>query len=244
MKPPPPLDLPQIDRQPRETVNQWVYRRLRLAVMIGRIPPGRPLTIRDLALALEVSTMPVREALRRLASERALEVRDNRRIEVPVMTALKFRELCEARIALECHAAERALPFITADRLALLAGLDAQIDAAQAAGDRDALTLHNQAFHRALYETNPHQVVLPLIESVWLQLGPFTRLALARLDEFYHVDRHSEALAALRSGNPLALRVAIEADIRDGILQVGTTELLNAYIAAGATLGTETAFGR
>lgn len=236
MAPTPPLSLAVPDRLPKETVNQWAYRSLRQAVMVGLIPPGRSLTIRDVAAALGVSTMPVREALRRLATEQALEVQGNRRIQVPKMTVSKFRELCELRISLECHAAERALPYVNAQRIEELVAIDQRIDEAHDAGDREGVTVYNQEFHRHLYEANPNQVVMPLVESIWLQLGPFTRLALSKLNDFYHVDRHSEALAALKKQDPLALRIALEADIRDGITHVGTAELLNAYVeSAGQT---------
>lgn len=231
-----PLDLPALERLPGETVNQWVYRDLRHAVMIGRVPPGRALTIREIAAALDVSTMPVREALRRLATEQALEVLENRRVQVPQMTAEKFHELCELRIALEVHAAERALPFLTEARLGELAVIDADLEVARQNGDREATTTLNQVFHRFLYETNPHQIAMPQIESVWLQLGPFTRLALSRLDDHYHVDRHNEALGALGRRDGAALRAAVEADIRDGMGHVGTAELLDAYVrSAGRT---------
>lgn len=225
-----PLELPSLPRTPKETAGQWVYRCLRRAVMIGLVLPGRPLTIRDVAAALGVSTMPVREALRQLSTEQALEVQDNRRIMVPQMTVSKFRELCELRITLECHAAERALPYITAQRIDGLAAIDQRIDAAGEADDRERVMILNQEFHRYLYEANPHQMMMPLVESVWLQLGPFTRLALSRLDAFYLVDRHAEAVAALRRHDPLALRIALEADIRDGITHVGTAALLKAYV--------------
>lgn len=227
------LDLPLPARQERETVNQWVYRTLREAVMIGRIPPGRPLTIREIAAALEVSTMPVREALRRLASEQALEVRDNRRVLVPQMTAARFQELCELRITIEGHAAERALPWLTEEVIAQMTEVDKGIDAANAVADVETATVLNQQFHRLLYMANPHQTAMPLIESLWLQLGPFVRLALSRLSDHYTVDRHAEAITAIRRRDAMALRVAIGADIRDGITHAGTAELLNAYIGNG-----------
>ena len=88
------LDLPLLTKAEKETASQTVYRCLRHAVMIGRIPPGRALTIREIAEALNVSMMPVREALRLLSAERALEVQNNRRVQVPLMTASRFRELC------------------------------------------------------------------------------------------------------------------------------------------------------
>ncbi len=62
---------------------------------------------------------------------------------------------------------------------------------------------------------------MPLIESVWLQLGPFQRLVQGDLKNTYLVDRHKEILQALKSRDALALRKAIEADIRDGIGRSG-----------------------
>ena len=80
--------------------NQWVYQLLRTNLLCGKIQPGIPLTIRGVAEALGVSPMPVREALHRLACEGAVEVKNNRRVIVPMMTAEKFSELCDLRILL------------------------------------------------------------------------------------------------------------------------------------------------
>ncbi|WP_407664015.1 GntR family transcriptional regulator [Microvirga alba] len=222
-----------LPRSEKETASQTVYRCLRHAVMIGRIPPGRALTIREIAETLNVSMMPVREALRLLSAERALEVRDNRRVQVPHMTASRFRELCELRVVLETHAALGAMPYVRGDRIAVLEGLDRRIDEANLRDDFEQAIALNQDFHRTIYTANPDQESLPLIESVWLQLGPFIRIALSRLEDFYRIDRHAEAMAALRRQDPIGLRVAIEADIRDGIMHVSADDLLNAYLEGG-----------
>ncbi|MCK0206530.1 GntR family transcriptional regulator [Starkeya koreensis] len=211
------LDLSLEPRLDGETLQQWVFRRLRRSVMAGRFPPGKAVTIRGLADALGVSSMPVREALARLVAERALVLLDNRRVRVPEMTARRFEELMAARTLLECEAAARALAVADAPFIARLDALNRESDAAVAADDIEAMIETNLAFHAALYGGRPDNVLLPLIESVWLQIGPFMRLALADLERHYTVDRHAEALAALRAGDAAALRRAIEADIRDGI---------------------------
>ncbi|MCS0495215.1 GntR family transcriptional regulator [Ancylobacter sp. MQZ15Z-1] len=216
MEPNPP-DLLLEPRLPGETVQQWVFRRLRRSVMAGRFPPGQAVTIRGLAEALGVSAMPVREALRRLVAERALVLLDNRRVRVPEMTARRFDELFAARIMLEVEAAARALPAADAALLRRLTALNRACDAAVEAGGTEAMIETNLAFHAALYGARPDSVLLPLIESVWLQIGPFMRMALADLERHYPVDRHAEALAALEAGDEAGLRRAIEADIRDGI---------------------------
>lgn len=198
-------------------VNRWVYRSLRNAVMCGDVQPGVPLTIRGLAEKLDVSPMPVREALHRLSCEGAIHVKDNRRIVVPEMTAGKFKELHDLRIMLETYAAECALPYIRPEHIDELERLDEELDNIIEQQRVDEVTQANQTFHRCLYQLAPNQATFPMIESVWLQLGPFLRVVLGKLEETYHVDRHKEALDAIRKHNGFALKRAIEADIRDGM---------------------------
>ena len=212
-----------------QKTHEWVYQLLRSNLLCGRIEPGKPLTIRGLAEVLDTSPMPVREALHRLACEGAVEVKNNRRVIVPLMTAEKFNELCDLRILLETHAAEGALPFITDADIERLEQLDAEIDAAVERNDSDHISLGNQAFHRYLYSANPFQISVPLIESLWLQLGPFSRIAIDKLEKVYLVDRHVEAIEALKARNGFGLRRAIEADIRDGIASINTVEGIHDY---------------
>ena len=225
-----PISITLLERANGVTIAQWVYKTLRSAVMNGEILPGKALTIRGLAHVLDVSPMPVREAIRQLSAENALEINASRRVTVPKMTALKFNELCEARIALEPHAAARALPFVTPQILEQLIDLNQQGDQAIADGKLDQASPLNQAFHRLLYSANPHQVCLPMIESLWLQLGPFMRLASSKLEEFYLVDRHIEALDAIKAQDPFALQLAIQADIREGIAFASTPERLQSFV--------------
>lgn len=224
-KPPPePLDLRVKQKPEDQPTHRWVYEVLRENLMCGRIRPGIALTIRGLADLLGVSAMPIREALRRLASEKAIQVKGNRRIVVPLMTAEKFSELSELRILLEVHAAIKAQPFIKAKDIKRLSSLDSAINEAIVKGDTDNIALQNRAFHRHLYAANPVQEVLPFIESLWLQLGPFSRIALDKLEKTYRVDRHEQALQALKQKDVIALGEAIEADIRDGIASIKTLQ--------------------
>jgi DNA-binding GntR family transcriptional regulator len=223
------LELLMLEKTTDLKTNQWVYQLLRTNLLCGKIAPGIPLTIRGLAEALNVSPMPVREALHRLTCEGAVEAKNNRRVIVPLMTAEKFNELCEMRILLETHAAESALPYIRDADISKLEDIDSSIDDAVQQADVEATSLLNQDFHRSLYSANPFQIVVPLIESVWLQLGPFSRIAISKLEKVYIVDRHVEAIEALKQQNSFGLRRAIEADIRDGIASIKTVEGIHNY---------------
>ncbi len=216
-------------RQAHETVQEWVYQQLRTMIMAGQFIPGHSVTIRGVAKMLGVSPMPAREALRRLVAEGALNLLPNRRVTVPDMSPAKFQELCDVRVALETLAAERALPAIDSARLELLRQIDAEIDRAMAAGDAESHLVKNQQFHLTLYQATPSQVLVPLIENLWLQFGPFLRMALNRIGSSWVMDRHVEALDAIAKKDPYALPIAIEADIRDGMGHLGKGELLDTY---------------
>ncbi|RWO94436.1 MAG: GntR family transcriptional regulator [Mesorhizobium sp.] len=196
--------------------------------MSGRFPPGLPVTISGLSESLGVSTMPVRGAIDQLIADGALEYLDNRRVRVPDIDADRFDELIGARIALETVAAERALHFVDYVRLDKLTSLDNLIGTAYENGDVELGIERNFAFHRCMYEARPSFVLLPLIESVWLRMGPFMREATANLDQSYLIDRHAEAIEAIRAKDVQALKEAITADIQDGAGHVGRQRLLNA----------------
>lgn len=199
------------------TRQEWVYRQLKQALLDGQFVPGRSVTLRGIASMLDVSLTPVREALRRLVAERALISHGNRRVSVPNMTPDKLAEICAVRVSLETLAATRALPVFDADRLAQLWRLNEQTDEAIEAGDISSYLRRHREFHYTFYTTGPGDVLMPLIESLWLQFSPFMRLAVAHIGVDYVRDRHAEALHAVARQDIVGLRFAIEADIREGL---------------------------
>ena len=224
------LKLPEPLWLSHATSQEYAYNRMRHSLMIGAIAPGCAITIRGLATALGLSPTPVREALRRLSSENALTVLENRRIMVPEMNSRRFEELITLRCTLECYAAERAIPYLTDILIDDLKRIDALMDEALTRRDFDGLVLLNQRFHSAIYRANPNQIVMPMVESLWLQLGPFQRLAMTYVDDFYRVDRHKEILSALRKRDPITVGMAIEADVRDGVGRLGREALKKIWV--------------
>jgi len=215
------LNIPDIPAISGTTTQEYAYERLRNAIMLGAIEPGTSLTIRGLAERLNLSPTPIREAVRRLSSEHAIQIKDNRRMAVPLMTPNRFEELVALRIAVEVHTAQRALPYMSDFIIEKLTELDNRMDELIFDRDLDQLTLLNQAFHRTLYTVNPAQTSMPIIESIWLQLGPFQRQVLTRVTEYYEIDRHKEILTALTTRDATALIDAITNDIKDGVLKSG-----------------------
>jgi len=225
------INLSSLKSDADETAQEWVYRALRFAIMTGQLQPSQALTIRQLAGILNVSAMPVREALKRLTAEGALTLKANRRIMVPTLVPARLAELIELRVDLEQFAATRALPYVDEDRINQLELLNEKQNEAFENRDFHGIIIGNQIFHRTLYTAHPHAVTMPMIEQIWLQIGPLHRLSVAKLPEHYTHDRHCDIIYALRHHNPYGLKSAIEADIRESIGFLTESDLLTEHEA-------------
>ena len=198
-----------------------VYEELRARMITGKFVPGIGISTRALALELGVSQMPVRDALSRLAAEGAVQIRSKRRIEIPQMTGSRFTDLLDCRLLLEPEAAVQAMPHITAERVRDLAAYDQALETAIENGDVLGYMENNYAFHFGMYRSGSRPTLVRLIETLWLQFGPYMRLVHERVGAATIVDQHHLALAAIAKQDGEALRAAVAADIRDGMDMIG-----------------------
>ena len=204
----------------RPTLAVQVLDQLRGLLIAGALSPGEKLSLRTVADRLGVSMTPVREAVARLIAERALEVLPNRAVRVPVISLQQFRELTAIRLAIEGFAAERAAQVRTAHDLAAIARHDAAFrrQCGRRQRDADAAVRANAAFHFAVYGAAGLPTLLPIIEGLWLRIGPVLNLDMrssaARLVMGGAERCHSTLLAAIESRRPRAARAALARDIR------------------------------
>ena len=211
---------PANTREPGQTaqpVHQQVYDELCASVLAGQFVPGVSVTLRGIAEKLNVSPMPVREAIRRLVAERALEVLPNRRVCVAPMTQTRLRELYHARLSLEPELASLAMEYITKSDIKSLRNIDDELNQSLRSGDVDAYIRCNRNFHFGIYERAYSPVLCPLVRSLWLQFAPFTRIVFGRIGTEVIQDYHADALDALQQQDKQAFHRAIELDIREGM---------------------------
>lgn len=209
--------MPEFSPVDKDTLHERVYLELRTALMTGKFAPGQSITIRALAKAFGTSAMPVREALRRLVAEQALQILPNRSVIVPHMTRERLEDLRRIRVELEGMAAEEAARHITADELDKLAQLLDEMRAAAKNGGPRSYYSQNQDFHFTIYAAARSAVLLPIIESLWLQIGPILTLLSEdpEVSEIFAEKHHAKALAALRANDGPGARDAIASDISE-----------------------------
>ncbi len=154
----------------RETLQEQLYDRLRSALAGGAFQPGESVTIRALAEQFDTSTMPVREALRRLVSESSLEMLPNRTVRVPPLSSARLVELCRIRRALESLAAELAAEHLTDPEVLSLEGYCRVMSGAIGAGEPSRYLAAHRSFHFLIYGAAQSPLLLSMIENTWVQL--------------------------------------------------------------------------
>lgn len=194
-----------------------VYEELRRRLITGKIAPGVAMSTRGIAQQLGVSQMPVRDALSRLAAEGAVEIRTNRKIVVPTMTAERLDEVIRCRMMLEPNAAAMALPNLDAGVIRQLRQADGRVNHALESGDVNDYMENNYSFHFLIYRACGSTILTRLIEMLWLQFGPLMRVVYGRVGTVNLVDQHALALEAIIRRDEDMLREAIRADIADAM---------------------------
>lgn len=210
--------LDEVGSLQHETLGERVTGELRALLIAGRLAPGEKLSLRRVAEALGVSMMPVREAVSRLAADKALEVLPGRAVRVPVLTLAQFRELTRIRLVVEGFAAEEATKVITDAQIAVVAQHEAAfLAAAKDPPDPAAAVGANRDLHFSLYEAAGMPSLIEMISRLWLKAGPILNLDMRhepkRLDGGSAVVAHAQLLAALRRRDPAAARQALVEDI-------------------------------
>lgn len=209
--------------QAKQPTHERAYQRLRDMVLHGELAPGQPVTIQGLVQIMEIGMTPVREAIRRLTAQGALEFQGNRRVSVPRLDSTTYEELAFARLAVEPELARRAAAHVSAEDIATLVQIDAEVDTAIEAGDVQGYLASNHSFHRTLYAHAGAPVLLAISDMLWLRTGPSQRVMLGRAGTANLPDKHQEALAALRAGDADAVAEAIRGDIEQGIVSVNAS---------------------
>jgi DNA-binding GntR family transcriptional regulator len=137
------------------------------AILTGELPAGAPLRLGELASALGMSMMPVREALRRLAAIGLVDIVPHKGAWVRELTADDAQDTLDTRLALETLAIQRAVGrFTEQDTETAAAELDRHVAAARR-GENVAARLAHSQFHFTIYRASGSRWLLRALEPVW-----------------------------------------------------------------------------
>lgn len=211
------LVAPVTEEEP-STLGRRVYADLSGLLMRGELSPGDKLSLRSLAMRLGVSMQPVRQAVDRLVADQALEVMPSRAVRVPVMTVARLKELTRIRIVIEGFAVEEAARAWTARDMAEIERHDAVFrrECRKRVPDLARAVVANRDLHFSIYRAAALPSLLPIIEGLWLRVGPVLNLDMRASPERIKLGAgrcHADMMAALVRRDARAARAALTADI-------------------------------
>jgi DNA-binding GntR family transcriptional regulator len=173
------------------------YHEIRGLIVSLELAPGAVIDERDLIERLGIGRTPVREALRRLAHERLVEVYPRRGMFVTGVDVRQLARLSEVRAVLEPEAARLAAERATEDDRARLEALLAELDA----GTSELMQL-DERIHRAVYRAAHNDLLESTLEQYYALALRIWMLALERTQDLEEaVEAHRDLLEAIRDGD-------------------------------------------
>ncbi|MCW5252573.1 MULTISPECIES: GntR family transcriptional regulator [unclassified Streptomyces] len=151
------------------------YELLRSRILDGTYGPGYRLVLSQLARETGVSTIPLREALRRLQSDGLVEVVRNIGARVAVFDAAQVEHSLHVLARLEGYATAISAPHMTARHIQRSRRINARMTTALEDFDPASFTALNREFHFSLYEHCPDAHLVSLLEAEWARLDHMRR---------------------------------------------------------------------
>lgn len=193
----------------RSVLADQVRDRLLEGILSGHYPPDSRIVETQVARELGTSQAPVREALRGLEALGVVEITPFRGARVRRPSRREIVEAYSVRSTLEALAARLAVPRMSDEDIAELAGHLDVMHASARTGDGHGVAEADARFHGRIVELADNGT----LERVWRSLEPFSRtyitLVVPGADPQWSADLHAPILAALEQHDTDAVVAAL-----------------------------------
>jgi DNA-binding GntR family transcriptional regulator len=160
-----------------EVASRRAVRHLRDRILTGAVPPGSVIRQEAVARELDMSRIPIREALRQLEAEGLVILVPHGSARVPLLKLAEFSEIYKIREFLEPLAGSESASRISDAGIYDLRTLLAAIESAHPGAYLDA----DRRFHLASYAAAGMPRLLRMVENFWNLTQPYRRALLLTL---------------------------------------------------------------
>jgi DNA-binding GntR family transcriptional regulator len=210
-------DVQRLQRPEHPSLATLAYESIVEAIVDRRLQPGSRLSIEDLAVQLEMSTTPVREAIMRTVAER-LVIQDRHRgfTVAPLLSESAYHQLFEVRHLLEMHAIRICQPDpVAIANLTQLVTTMAAMEHGPVYRDFQAFSKADATFHRTLVTMAGNLFLLRSWENLHFHLHVGRLYAGAGVIDFGDaLAEHAAIMNALQAGDPMRLLADADHHIR------------------------------
>jgi DNA-binding GntR family transcriptional regulator len=195
---------------PRRVLADQVRDRILEGILDGHYPPDSRIVETQVARELGTSQAPVREALRGLEALGVVEITPFRGARVRRPSRREIIEAYAVRSTLEALGARSAVPRMTDDDIAELAGYLAAMRAAARDDDGHGVAEADASFHGRIVELAANGT----LEKVWRSLEPFSRtyitLVVPGADPHWSAELHEPIMAAIERRDTKGVVAALQ----------------------------------
>lgn len=150
---------------------QYAYEWIKVQILEQAFTPGYRLVLANIAQSLEMSVVPVREAIRRLEAEGLVTFERNVGARVSMVNGEQYRYSMEALGILEGAATAQSAAHLTATELAQARELNAKLEESLENFDPETFTAVNHQFHQVLACKCPNARLNDMIAVEWERLN-------------------------------------------------------------------------
>lgn len=194
-----------------ESKSQLAYRFMRERIDDGRYVPGFRLVLGQIARELDVSVVPVREAIRRLEAEGLVTFERNVGAQVALINEAEYLHTMQTLALVEGAATSLSAPHLTTDHFRRARELNERMRQTLDDFDPHRFTALNLEFHAVLFEECPNPHILDLVHRGW------NRMKMLRDSSFSFVpgraresvDEHERLVGLIEAGaDPFVIELA------------------------------------
>jgi DNA-binding GntR family transcriptional regulator len=184
------------------TIKEQVYKIIKDKVIAGEIKPGEWLQESKLAMILNVSRSPVREALKELVGEGLLENIPNKGVFVKILSKKDIYNIFEFREIMEKFAINKAVEIATEEDIALLDKIYARLKKKYDKNDVKEYCKIDTELHNMLFIISRNEIILNMVNNVSPLLQPFRTISLSREGRFKEsLEEHRGLVEGIKERN-------------------------------------------
>ncbi|UBH05704.1 GntR family transcriptional regulator [Leucobacter sp. Psy1] len=187
-----------------ESKSQRAYRVLRERIDDGTYVPGFRLVLASIASELDMSVVPVREAIRRLEAEGLVTFERNVGAQVALIQETEYLYTMQTLALVEGSATALAAPAISAEQIARARAINETMRQTLADFEPHRFTELNLEFHSVLFESCPNPHILDLVHRGWNRMRVLRDSSFSFVPGRAHesVAEHEQILALIEAGAP------------------------------------------
>lgn len=179
-------------------IRESVFSILRNAILNANLEPGQRLVERDIAEQLQISRTPVREAIRKLESEKLVTHIPRKGVIVAGFTKEDIKEIQIIRISLEALSCSIAATKIKNKDLEQLNSIDNEMLKENQTIEK--LSLMNRKFHETIYRAAESPRLYDFISTLNEYINNSTKVTYTKPGRLIEVfNEHTAVINALRS---------------------------------------------